>query len=255
MAGDVVARAAFAIGMAAVVALTSADRASADCGRQGFQVAIDIGHSPDEPGAISARGRAEFAFNEDLARGLRDALHERGFAAAELLTVFREIRSLEDRTATAAAMNAQVFLSIHHDSVQERYLEFWQPPVSDEPLSYSWHAAGHSLFVSDENPFPEASRRLARLIGEALRDAGFRYSPHHAEPIPGERRELVDPEVGVYRFDRLFVLRRNHAPAVLVEAGVIKHPDEELRLRDPAYQAAFAAAVADGVARYCAVFR
>ncbi|TVQ32800.1 MAG: N-acetylmuramoyl-L-alanine amidase [Geminicoccaceae bacterium] len=248
------ARLTFVI-MAAVGVATASDAARADCGPGTFAIAIDVGHSPDEPGAISARGRAEFDFNQDLAWVLRAALHERGFVAAELLSVFREIRSLDDRTAAAAAMNAQVFLSVHHDSVQERYLEFWQPPGADTPLSYSWHAEGYSLFVSEENPFPEASLFLARLVGEELQAGGFRYSPHHAEPIPGEGRELLDAEVGVYRFDRLFVLRRNHAPAMLIEAGVIKHPDEELRLQDPAFQAAFAAAVAEGVVRYCEAFR
>ena len=233
---------------------TVPEAARADCGPDGFAIAIDIGHSPEQPGAISARGRAEFGFNKELARAIRGTLHDGGFVAAELLSVFREIRSLDDRIAAAAAMNAQVLLSVHHDSVQERYLVFWQPPGADAPLSYSWHAEGYSLFVSEENPFPEASRFLARLIGEELQAAGFRYSPHHAEPIPGEGRDLVEPEVGVYRNDGLFVLRRSHAPAVLIEAGVIKHPDEELRLQDPAYQAAFAAAVAEGLARYCAAF-
>jgi N-acetylmuramoyl-L-alanine amidase len=35
------------------------------------------------------------------------------------------------------------------------------------------------------------------------------------------RRELVDAEVGVYRFDQLIVLRMTRMPAVLLEAGSI----------------------------------
>ncbi len=215
-------------------------------------IAIDVGHHADDPGAISARGRPEFAFNLDLARVLLATLHERGFVRATLLPDLASIRTLEDRTAAATAMHARLFLSIHHDSVQERYLETWQPPGSDEASTYSRHASGHSLFVSRSHEAAEASLRLARWIGRALADAGFRYSPHHAEAIPGESRDLLDAELGIYRFDGLYVLRTSPVPAVLIEAGVIKHPEEELRLLDPAYQAAFAAAVAAGVERFCA---
>ena len=35
------------------------------------------------------------------------------------------------------------------------------------------------------------------------------------------RRDLVDPEAGVYRYDKLIVLRETTMPAVLLEAGMM----------------------------------
>jgi N-acetylmuramoyl-L-alanine amidase len=42
---------------------------------------------------------------------------------------------------------------------------------------------------------------------------------HHAEPVAGESRELIDRALGIYRYDELAVLRTATMPAVLFEAG------------------------------------
>ncbi|MBL8672535.1 MAG: N-acetylmuramoyl-L-alanine amidase, partial [Alphaproteobacteria bacterium] len=44
---------------------------------------------------------------------------------------------------------------------------------------------------------------------------------------------------------------RSPLPAVLVEAGVIVHRDEELALALPQFRARFAAAIAGAVAAHC----
>jgi N-acetylmuramoyl-L-alanine amidase len=52
----------------------------------------------------------------------------------------------------------------------------------------------------------------------------------------------------VHYYDNLIVLYRTSLPAVLFEAGVIKHREEELALRDPERQARMADAIATGIA-------
>jgi N-acetylmuramoyl-L-alanine amidase len=66
------------------------------------------------------------------------------------------------------------------------------------------------------------------------------------------RRQLVDKEAGVYRFDRLAVLIGTKMPAVLLEAGSIIHRDEELVMESPERQAQIAEAVAQAVEKFCA---
>ena len=48
------------------------------------------------------------------------------------------------------------------------------------------------------------------------------------------------------------VLKAPDIPSILVETAFISNPEEEARLRDPAFQAELAAALATGVARYFA---
>jgi N-acetylmuramoyl-L-alanine amidase len=182
---------------------------------------LDVGHTAQVPGAMSARGVPEYEFNLRLAGQVDAALKGAGFSASQILVTSGSARrGLAARVARANASRAELFLSLHHDSVPEQFLETWEH--DGKPQRYSDRFGGHSLFVSLENGQAEASLRFARALGTALRGAGLRYTPHYADPIMGWRqRDLLDAEAGVYRFDELVVLRRTAMPAVLFEAGSI----------------------------------
>lgn len=205
-------------------------------------VAVDVGHSLAKPGAVSARGVPEFRFNRELAGAVAAALRQRRMRVL-LIGEQGDADSLVQRTTTAAG--ADLLLSLHHDSVQPHYLESWQ--VDGRTLPYSDRFSGFSLFVSRRNPDVARSLACARSIGAALRGIGQQPSLHHAEPIKGEGRPLVDAANGIYYFDGLVVLRTATSPAVLLEAGLIVNREDELRLGDPRQQAQMASAVADGV--------
>jgi N-acetylmuramoyl-L-alanine amidase len=222
---------------------------AAACDPAGLAVALDVGHTQQSPGATSARGVPEFQFNRILAQAVLAALKADGFGASFLINADGTIGSLAARTAEAARRHAGLFLAIHHDSVQPRYLAHWTFDGRDRRYSDRFH--GYSLFISGRQPEPAASQRLAGNLGRALRAAGFSPSLHHAEPIPGEGRTLLDPDLGLYRYDGLVVLKTAHMPAVLLEAGIILNRDEETALADPAVQQRLAAAVAAGVRAYC----
>ena len=212
-------------------------------------VAIDVGHYAAEPGATSARGRPELEFNGELAALGRDALLARGVRAM-LIGADGDMAVLSRRTA--AARGADLFLSVHHDSVQPHYLEEW---VHDgETRRFSDRFAGYSLFVSRRNPELGTSLGCASAVGAAMRGAGFVPSLYHAEPIPGESKPFADRVNGVHYYDNLVVLHTATQPAVLFEAGVIVNRAEELTLRDPATRGRMAEAVADGV-RSCLASR
>jgi hypothetical protein len=93
---------------------------------------------------------------------------------------------------------------------------------------------------------------FGRIIGNEMKAHGLHYTPHYIEKIMGDRRrELVDAEAGVYRFDQLLVLKQTRVPAVLLEAGSIINRAEEWQLRLPRYRAQITSAVADAVDLYC----
>jgi hypothetical protein len=116
---------------------------------------------------------------------------------------------------------------------------------------YTNHARGFSLFVSARNGFFAASKDLAVRIGSELRATGKRSSVHHAERIEGEGRQIINAVNSVYQFDDLVVLRTAGMPAVLLEAGVIKHPDDELMVASAAFQADVAGAIGRALEQVC----
>jgi N-acetylmuramoyl-L-alanine amidase len=220
------------------------------CEPAGFPVAIDVGHDRDRPGAFSARGVPEFEFNLALGREVLAALLAGGFSRSLLIGESGPPIGLRERTAIAERAGARVFISIHHDSVQPRYLERWT--FEGRVQERTTHARGFSLFVSAANSFFAASKELALLMGSELRARGMRPSVHHAEPIEGENREVIDRLNGVYRFDDLVVLRSAAMPAVLLEAGVIKHQEEELIVATKAFQTDVVGAIRRAVQQACA---
>jgi N-acetylmuramoyl-L-alanine amidase len=74
-------------------------------------------------------------------------------------------------------------------------------------------------------------------------------------PILVFRRELLDKERGVYRYDQLIVLQNTKSPAVLFEAGIIVNKAEELELASSKRQGLIGAAMLAPVSRYCNEFR
>lgn len=201
-------------------------------------VAIDVGHTLTDPGAISARGRAEFAFNLELAGQIRQRVEAHGLEVTPVNFDGR-IPSLAARPEVAAG--SAFFISVHHDAVGERWLLPWE--WEGQPQTYTEAKRGFGLFVSRQNPHLETSLRCASAMGAMLRRAGFTASDWH-----GLKHDPADAGNGVWFYDNLVVLYRTTLPAVLLEAGVIKHRDEELELRDPARQARMADALATGIA-------
>ena len=221
------------------------------CDRAAFRLVLDVGHTAQVPGATSARGLHEFDFNLRLAKLIEKQLVDAGFAKTALLvTDGPALQSLARRVMRANAARADLLLSIHHDSVPAALLEKWD--YNGGPHFFSDRFRGHSLFVSYENRDRRGSLLFARLLGLALKSRGLQYTPHYTEKIMGgRRRELIDAEAGVYRYDRLVVLEYPHMPAVLLEAGSIINRDEELLMGTPEHQGVIGAAVLEAVEKFC----
>jgi len=195
-------------------------------------VAVDVGNYAAEPGVISASGTPEFEYNLALALDVKSEL-EKLQIKVRMIGERGDYAVLHHRTRDAAG--ADLFVSIHHDSVWRSLL-----PRADE-------FAGFSLFVSRDNRQVAKSLACAAAIGKALREKGFAPSRYHADRSLGGTRPFADEQNGVHYFDNLAVGRSAAMPSVLVEAGVIVNRDEEARMRDPRVRERLAAAIAEGI--------
>lgn len=222
---------------------------ASSCDRRNFRVALDAGHDQTRPGATSARGITEHTYNRALALSAREALQADGFDAAFLVEEHDEPLPLLARPAVARARHAAIFISLHHDSVQPRYLSSWT--FNGRVLQYSDTFHGYSIFVSQTSKQAKENLTLASDLGQALRAQGLTPSLHHAEPIEGEGRTLIDPGLGIYQFDQLAVLRGATMPALLFEAGIIVNRDEEEAILSGRYHPRVVAAIVQAVSRFC----
>jgi N-acetylmuramoyl-L-alanine amidase len=223
----------------------------ATCQRAAFRVVVDVGHTVEVPGATSARGVSEYTFNLRLGGDIKQALVDAGFDKTVLLiTSNPPPLGLLDRVIRANSMPANLFISIHHDSVPDYLLETWD--YEGKPNHFSDRFMGYALFISNDNGDRAGSLLFGRFLGKELQARDLQYTPHYTLALMAHRRrELVDPYAGVYRYDQLIVLQRTHMPAVLLEAGSIVNRQEELELASPERRALTSAAVAAAVEDFC----
>ena len=225
----------------------------------GMKILLDPGHSPTsgQQGALGMRGVYEVTYNDQFAARLVKALQ---VASVEVRLSRQPYQNmgLEERARAANDWRPDLFLSLHHDSAQPVHLkavpllnqagqqggEIIQVYQTTQPI------AGYSIFVSMRNAdFPD-SYRFAQLLGQSLLKLRRPPNLYHAGDIAGERRELLNTTLGIYRYDNLAVLAKTQVPAVLLEIGVIVDPADERYVSDERHQDALCRAIVSAVLAY-----
>ena len=221
------------------------------CDPSKFRVALDVGHTAASEGATSARNVAEFVFNLRLGQQIEEKLKAEGFAETRLLVTEGKARpSLVKRVAAANNLQANLFLSIHHDSVPNKFLEKWE--FGGKKSYFSDRFSGYSVFVSQNNPDFKTSLAFAELVAREMRAEGLQYARQYAQPIMGrDQHPLLNKETGVYSYDKLIVLKSTRMPAVLLEAGSIINRDEELKMDSAERRDIISSGVTAAVKEFC----
>jgi N-acetylmuramoyl-L-alanine amidase len=224
---------------------------AAKCDPSKFRVVLDVGHTAASEGATSARNVAEFVFNLRLAQQIEQNLKADGFPETKLLVTEGKARpSLVKRVVAANELHADLFLSIHHDSVPNSFLENWE--FEGKKRHFSDRFSGYSVFVSRNNPDFKTSLAFAELVAKEMKAQGLQYAQQYAQAIMGRyRHPLLNKETGVYSYDKLIVLKSTRMPAVLLEAGSIINRDEELKMDSPERRDIISNAVATAVKEFC----
>lgn len=218
-------------------------------------VVLDPGHGGQDPGAIGKNGAAEKTVTLALARELKKQLESTGRYKV-LLTRDKDIFiKLADRVKFARKNGADLFVSIHADSIDK-------PDVS-----------GASVYTLSEKASDEQTEKLAArenkadliagidlsvededvaniLVDLAMRDT-MNQSKFFASKIVnsfgGNDLDLLDSP---HRHAGFAVLKAADVPSVLVEAGFMSNRSEANRLSEPAHRARIATALRKGIDAY-----
>ena len=220
-------------------------------------VALDPGHGGEDPGAIGPSGLREKDVVLAIALQLRDRLNANPGMRAMLTRDADFFVPLGQRVAKARRVQADLFVSIHADA-------FFTP-----------QARGASVFaLSDKGASSSAARWMADRENAADLVGGLNVAAADAHVM----RTLLDMSTTAQIKDSLklgtevlarigqvgrlhkasveqasfAVLKAPDIPSILVETAFISNPEEEAKLRDPAYQAQLVEALATGVQRYFA---
>lgn len=242
--------------LAALPLLTLLSALPAVAGGPAFTAVIDPGHGGELDGAVSPRGDKEKDLTLQIARRVKRRLELAG--GRVVLTRTGDTRvPLANRSAVANALPADLFVSIHLNSM---------PTAASRKVSAGVETYFLSADASDAGAEASAARENAdRLAGEPLPDpddpvAAILDDLQSADALSGSSRlayALHDKLVAALQAENrgvkqapFYVLAGARMPAVLLEVGFISNEAEAARLRTPEHQERIAQAVAEGVAAW-----
>jgi len=218
-------------------------------------IAIDAGHGGKDPGSIGRDGTYEKSVVFAVARLLADRINSEPGMRAVLTRDRDEFVIHRERIRRARAQRADLFVSVHADSIRDRSI------------------TGASVYVlSQGGASSEAARWLAerenaadlmggvslsdkdRALSSVLMDLSMTANINTSASV-AERVLLSLDRVGEVRKPKVqqagfLVLKSPDIPSILVETAYISNPSEELRLRTPSHQNKLANAIFQGLYKY-----
>lgn len=226
-----------------------AEHAPRDAGRD-VVVAIDAGHGGDDPGAIGKGGTREKDVVLKIAQELARRVNAQPGMRAYLTRSDDRRIPLRERSRLARVAQADIFISVHADSVPRSDVTGSSVYVLDEKGASSEAAR---WLAEQENAVDRGRERddpLASVLVDLSQTASIGMSADAAQQVLAQ----LD-RVGTVRKTRVqsapfAVLKSRDIPALLVETAYISNPGEEKKLRTPAHQQAIAEAILKGVLEY-----
>jgi len=218
-------------------------------------VAVDAGHGGQDPGATGPNGTHEKDVVLPIARLLAERINTEPGMRAVLTRNRDEFLVLRDRIRRARVAKADMFISVHADSIANH------------------EVTGASVYVlSERGATNEAARWLAErenaadlMGGVSLDDKDntlasvlldLSQSANISASMTAAQRVLTALDnVGQVRKSQVqqagfVVLKSPDIPSMLVETAYISNRSEELRLKSSKYQSQLAEAIFTGVRTY-----
>jgi N-acetylmuramoyl-L-alanine amidase len=215
-------------------------------------VAIDAGHGGQDPGAIGRGGTREKDVTLAIARRLADAVDAEPGMRAVLIRDGDYFVSLRGRIRKAREHGADLFLSVHADSVLDRGVSGSSVYVlslrgaSDEAsrwLAERENAADLMGGVS----LDDKSDVLASVLLDVTQKEAVSNSVEAADSVLASLRRVGPVHGSRVRHAGFVVLKSPDIPSMLVETAFISNAADERKLRDAAHQQRIAEAIHAGV--------
>ncbi len=218
-------------------------------------IAVDAGHGGFDPGAVG-RGRTK---EKDVALAIGKLLASRIDAEHGMRAIL--VRKSDyfvdhrERTEIARRNKADLFVSIHADSIDDRRAKGATVYVlslkgaSDEAakrLAQRENASGFvgGVSLADKDPV------LASVLLDLSQNAALSASLDVGAKVIGELAKVGTVHRRKVQQAGLLVLKSPDVPSILIETNFISNPSEEKKLKSRAHQNRLASAILAGIRGY-----
>jgi N-acetylmuramoyl-L-alanine amidase len=218
-------------------------------------IAVDAGHGGEDPGAIGQNGTREKDVVLAIARELALMVNAEAGMKAVLTRNGDYFVPLRDRMRRARAQQADLFVSIHADSIRDRSIDgssvyiLSQRGATDEASRWLAERENASDLIGGVS-LDDKDDVLASVLLDLSQSASLSASQVAAERVLQQLTRAGEVRKHEVQQARFMVLKSPDVPSMLVETAYISNPQEEQRLRTPAHQAKLAGAIRQGVHDY-----
>ncbi|MGE4280726.1 MAG: N-acetylmuramoyl-L-alanine amidase [Magnetospirillum sp.] len=217
-------------------------------------VVIDPGHGGVDPGALGVSGIYEKHITLAMARELKAQLERSGRYKVHLTRDRDIFIRLRERVAIARQYGADLFISLHADSVNNPQLT----GLSVYTLSQTASDGEAQLLADKENKadllagidLSHESADVANILIDLAQRETMNRSAGFAGGVVDELGRETTLLGNTHRFAGFAVLKAPDVPSILIELGYLSNASEERQLRQPDYRAKLAKGIARAVDRH-----
>lgn len=217
-------------------------------------IIIDPGHGGVDPGTISKSGQREKNVTLAVSRLLKKELDSRGRYRVKLTRDRDIFVRLRNRVQIARDSDADLFISIHADSIDNRRVRgatvyTLSEKSSDREADALASKENRSDIIAGVDLTGESDEVTSILIDLAQRES-MNYSATFANMLVPELSKRNVVRRNAHRFAGFRVLKAPDVPSVLVELGYLSNRQDEKILTSKSGQASLAQSIARAVDRY-----
>ena len=218
-------------------------------------VVLDPGHGGKDPGANSPRGIKEKDITISMAKTIARVLNQSGRYDARLTRTDDRYIKLYNRVKIARNADADIFVSIHADSVGNNTTR----GASVYTLSNTASDAQTAKLAARENRADliggidlniEDEDVSAILIDLSMRETMNQSKILANTIVSGLGKSGVKTLKGPHRYAGFAVLKAPDIPSILIETGFVSNEKEAQNLLNPSYQANIGRALLKSLDKY-----
>lgn len=201
---------------------------------QRFTVVIDPGHGGADGGAAGPGGTVEKDLTLTFSKELRDRLLADGRYNVFMTRETDKFLRLDDRVRIAREHDADLFISIHADTIRLKKIRGATVyTVSEKASDAEAQALADRENLADQLGdvvVEEENHEVADILVDLIRRETHSFSMRFARSLVGELSTTVGLINNPHRFAGFKVLKAPDVPSVLLELGYLSNPKDEEQL-------------------------
>lgn len=217
------------------------------------RIVIDPGHGGHDPGAVGQSGLQEKDVVLSIGLKLREKLQKELGLDVVMTRSTDVFIPLEERTAIANKVGADLFVSIHANAAPNRNAS----GIETYYLNLAKTEKVAQLAAKENGTSLEKVSTLQAILFDLMANYKLNDSAHLAEEVQRALHKTIKSDypdtrsLGVKQ-GPFYVLVGATMPSILVETAFISNSNEEAHLKDPAFHTLAADGILDGIRGYIA---